>query len=275
MRLLLQDNKYAGEITLKEIVQLYRDCNGLAPMVLHLHHDSPRFIEWYKMTRAFADNLQLQQREEHDGSEYDEQEEDDIHEDGEDSAEIDEGETVYVDAQETDLDVDVDDYEFDKEEPQQSGESGEVEEDELALDNSEGVVVASADQLGAKQADRGVTEEIVEYEEDELVVVEAPAVENADESPEEDQFGVDAAIRAAEQDAAVAASAAAAIVSIIPEAAAKSEDSTPAKRSRDDDGEPNDAERQVKRKLSDAGDVAVSQVPSVVPDGGEVLEETS
>ena len=148
----LQDNKYAGEITLQEIVQLYKDCNGEAPMVLHLHHDSPRFIEWYKMTRAFADNLQHQQRE-HESSDYDEQEEDDIDaeengdvEGGDESAEFNEDETVYVDAEGEDLGVDVDaeDYEFDNddEDSQHFEDVGEVEEDELALDNSDRAVPA-------------------------------------------------------------------------------------------------------------------------------------
>lgn len=267
-----QDNKYAGEITLQEIVQLYRDCNGEAPMVLHLHHDSPRFIEWYKMTRAFADNLQHQQREEHEDSEYDEQEEAgvDAEENGDESAEINEGETVYVDAEEEDLgvDIDVEEYEFDEEGSQQFEDVGEAEEDELALDHSDGAVPGNTDQLGVNQADRGATEEIVDYE-DELVVIEAPAAENEEESPEEDQFGVDAAIHAAEQEASVVASPAA--DSTIPEAAAKTEDSPSAKRSRDEE-EPNEAERQVKRKLSDAGGAAVGQVHESIPVGGEATE---
>jgi hypothetical protein len=230
-------------------------------MVLHLHHDSPRFIEWYKMTRAFADNLQVQQRE-HDDAEYDDEEEGDIHdgdeEGGETSAEVDEGETVYVDAQEDDLGVD--EFEFDEE--TQEVNDGEVEEDELALDTSDGVIVVT--ELSVKQADRGVTEEIVDYEEDELVV--PPATDGAEDVHEEDQYGVDAAIRAAEEEATVAAPT-------ITQPTARTEDSTPAKRSRDDE-ESNDGERQVKRKLSDAGDAAV-EVVEVIPDGGKVVEETS
>lgn len=244
-------------------------------MVLHLHHDSPRFIEWYKMTRAFADNLQQQQREEHEDSEYDEQEEDgvDTEEDGDESAEINEGETVYVDAEEEDLgvNVDVEEYEFDEEGEegsQQFEDAGEAEEDELALDISDAAVPGGTDHLGVNQADRGATEEIVDYE-DELVVIEAPAAENEEESLEEDRFGVDAAIRAAEQEASVVASPAA--DSRKPEPAAKTEDSPSAKRCRDEE-EPNEAERQVKRKLSDTEGAAAGQVPESLPVGGEVTE---
>lgn len=242
----VQDNKYAGEISLQEIVQLYRDCNADPPMVVHVLHDSPRFFQKYQAIRAMVDA----QRGVHEAQgEYDEQE---------DELAGDEGETVYVDAQEDELDeydfADDEDVTFDD-----APAAVEVEEDELATTEptelGDAASVGAPDASGDPAAAEGVaTDDIIEYEEEEIVVLDTPGVvggdtidltDELDNADGDDQFGVEATIRAAEQQ-----SRGEEPVQRTVDGA--EERTTPGKRPReaDEEQQQGDEERQVKRKLS-------------------------
>lgn len=230
-------------------------------MVIHVLHDSPRFFEKYKMIRAMVDA----QRGTHDVDEYEEHE-DELVEEGE----VDEGETVYVDAQEDDLALD-EEYEFaDDEDVTYDEPRVQVEEDELAQEPTELGDAASIGDPDTSHVDPaapnrgGATDDIVEYEEDEIVILDTPGVvagdtidltDELDTADGADHFGVEATIRAAEQQSARDGEQRAASP-----ARGAEERTTPGKRPRemDDEQQQGGEERQVKRKLSAAAEDSVA-----------------
>jgi hypothetical protein len=216
-------------------------------MVVHVLHDSPRFFQQYKAMRAAVDA----QRGQHEAEEEYDEHEDEFADDAAENGDADEGETVYVDAQEDELD---DEYDLAEDEDVTFDDAPAVgiEEDELATEPTE-----LGDAVGAPDASKDpaapATDNIVEYEEDEVVVLDTPVVVGGDaidltdelDVEGDDQFGVEATIRAAEQQSTAndeqqhAANGA-------------DERTTPGKRPReaDEEQQQSESERQVKRKLS-------------------------
>ncbi|KAJ9101259.1 hypothetical protein QFC21_003478 [Naganishia friedmannii] len=238
-----EDNKHADRVTLNEIIHLHTGCGCPQPVVFHLEHDSQRFIVRYEAIRKILA---------------------DAREDAEEEEVVDdqdgEGETVYIDAYDEDDEDDELAYEDDADH-----EYHEEEEDELAQDTpADEPLDKTKLGGGAVQAVREVTEEILEYEEDEgtasvhLEIIKETTVPingtKAETETEADQFGVDAAIRAAEQEA----------TSSMTDAAHRGEEGTTAsaplngvtpstKRPLEEGAEQGgsaDGERQVKRKMS-------------------------
>lgn len=230
---------------MNDIIRLHTGCGCPQPVVFHLEHDSQRFIARYEAIRKILA---------------------DARENGEEEEVLDdeegEGETVYIDAYDEDEEDDELAYE-----DHADHEHHEEEEDELAQDTT---VEATPDvgRLGPVdghvQAVREVTEEILEYEEDENTAsthletvkeVIAPIIgTGAETEAEADQFGVDAAIRAAEQ-AATASLAdtthpeAENAAASVPLNGVTSSTKRPLEETTEHNGS-GESERQVKRKLS-------------------------
>ncbi|KAJ9118765.1 hypothetical protein QFC22_003986 [Naganishia vaughanmartiniae] len=249
---LVQDNKHAEEVTLNDIIRLHTGCGCPQPVVFHLEHDSQRFISRYKAIRKILA----------DAREDDAEAEEVL--DGEDG----EGETVYIDAYDEDEEDDELAYE-----DLADHEHHEEEEDELAQDTTaDETPDAGRLGAGAVQPVREVTEEILEYEEDEgtasahletVTKIVTPVVGRETEAETEtDQFGVDAAIRAAEQEATSSSTEVAHqeeqnVLAAEPTKGVMFSTKRPLEEGAEKGGSA-DGERQVKRKLSpevEGGDV--------------------
>ncbi|KAJ9110627.1 hypothetical protein QFC19_001456 [Naganishia cerealis] len=237
-----EDNKHAEQVTLNDIIRLHTGCGCPQPVVFHLEHDSQRFIARYEAIRKILA----------DAREDGEEEEDEV-------ADDDEGETVYIDA----YDEEGEDDESAYEDYEQHHE--EAEEDELAQDATTEEPVDTSKLNGGVQVVREVTEEILEYEEDEGTIsashdssgettVTAPKAADTDT----DQFGVDAAIRVAEEAAGAAGLSDTAhqehVTSASTSSIAVTGITSSAKRPLEEGGSAQggnvEGERQVKRKLS-------------------------